>query len=168
MGRKITQENSSLAEHVALRASLVLANEEDVYREEENAGLTAQMWQAVSMLVAGRRQIDVAEALGVTQETVSRWRRVPMFAAAVNAGVREAYNGVLGEVRDASADAVHVLREIMQRSEDERLRLTAALAVLRLRLSLDAETNNLPVTPADVARERLRKTRHAAIEDVLL
>lgn len=123
-----------------------------VYRPEEEAGLTAQQWQAVALLVAGKKQVEVAEALGLTQETVSRWRNSPLFAAALNLAVRDAYSSTIGEVRGLVTDAIAALRECMY-SEDERLRLSAALAVLRLHLQLDSNAPALPVTPADIAQQ---------------
>lgn len=162
---KNSQQSASFVQYQTEREALQL-DEASVYRDGEDAVLSAQQWQAVAMLVAGKRQVDVAQQLDVTQETVSRWRNSPTFAAAVNAGVRESYTAVVGEVRDASVDAVRVLRDCLQ-SEDERLRLQAALATLRLRVQLDATALDLPTSPADVARDSLRR-RPTATEDMLL
>lgn len=108
-------------------------------------------WQAIQLLVAGRRGIDVAEELAVTQETVSRWRASPVFAAALNMALRDSYMSTIGAIRDARTDAVDVLRSLLA-SEDERVRMAAALAILRLHLQLDAGALQLPCTPAGVAR----------------
>lgn len=167
MTRKNSQEKSrSYVQYQVERAALALDSAADVYRTEEDAGLTAQQWQAVALLVAGKKQVDVAEELDVTQETVSRWRNSPVFAAAVNAGVRESYTAMIGDVRDARTDAMRVLRECM-RSEDERLRLSAALATLRLSVQLDAAALALPVSPADVARESLRQRSMTSIDELM-
>ncbi len=161
---KKTQENATSSQSEEHEA-LALTIETDIYRED--AGLTAQQWQAVALLVAGTKQLDVASALGVTQETVSRWRHSPVFVAALNAGIRDSYVSVIGEVRDASTDAIRVLRETMQ-SEDERLRLMAALATLRLRVQLDVTALTLPTSPADLARESLRRRQFNELDDVIL
>lgn len=137
-----------------ISAALQLDTEADVYREE--LGLTAQQWQAVALLVAGKKQVDIAEELGVTQETVSRWRSGPLFAAALNLAIRDAYAGTIGQVRGLVTEAVAALRESLY-SEDERVRMAAALAVLRLHLQLDASAPALPGTPADIARDMKRK-----------
>ena len=155
--RKKTQEMSrSDVRQTVIRAAMQLDAEADVYRPEEEAGLSAQQWQAVGLLVAGAKQVEIAEALGVTQETVSRWRNSPMFAAALNLAVRDAYAATIGEVRGLVKDAVAALKECMY-SEDEKLRLSAALAVMRLHLQLDSAAPSLPVTPADIARQIQRK-----------
>ena len=157
MARKNSQDLSRYdAKQAVINAALQLNTETDVYRAEEEAGLSVQQWQAVGLLVAGAKQVEIAEALGVTQETVSRWRNSPLFAAALNLAVRDAYAATIGEVRGLVKDAVSALKECMY-SEDERLRLSAALAVLRLHLQLDSAAPSLPTTPADIARQIKRK-----------
>ena len=163
MGVKKTQEPTKYQfKQAAIAAALQLDTEADVYREEADAGLTAQQWQAVSLLVAGAKQVEIAEALGVSQETVSRWKASPMFAAALNLAVRDAYAATIGEVRGLVRDAVGALKQCLY-SEDERLRLSAALAVLRLHLQLDSVAPKLPNTPAEVARQ----IKHKEFEDAM-
>lgn len=164
MARKNTQVDASSQ---AERDALAQQEESDVYRPDEDGGLTAQQWQAVGLLVAGKKQRDVAQAVGVTEFTVSRWRALPAFAAAVNAGVQDAYRATVGDVRSVSEDAVNVLRETLK-SEDEKLRLTAALAVLRLRVTLDADVAQLPATPADIARANARRRRKGEQDNMFL
>ena len=163
MARKNSQDLSRCdAKQAVINAALQLNTETDVYRAEEEAGLSVQQWQAVGLLVAGAKQVEIAEALGLTQETVSRWRNNPMFAAALNLAVRDAYAATIGEVRGLVKDAVAALKECMY-SEDERLRLSAALAVLRLHLQLDSTAPSLPVTPADIAQRMKREEFERAL-----
>lgn len=135
--------------------------ESDVYSEE--TGLTAQQWQAVALLTSGMRAVDVAQQVGVTPETISRWRAVPLFTAAYNQSVRDAYSATIGQVRDIAAEAIQTLRESLQ-SKDERVRLSAAMAILRVRLQLDAGALAAPTTPAAIARGM----KEDALSDVLL
>ena len=138
-------------------AARELTEPADVYREDEGAPLSAQQWQAVRLLVAGKRQVDIAQEIGVTQETVSRWRSQPVFVAAVNLALQDAYAASIGEVRDAAKDALTTLRYLSTHSEDERVRLSAALALVRLHLQLDAGVMQLPGTPASVAQASSRE-----------
>ena len=161
MAKRIN-DTQELSRDRVLRTALVLDKESDVFADEDSAGLTAQQWQAIAMLAGGARQIDVATQLDVRQETVSRWKTDVRFVAALNLAIREHYAAIEGNVRDAAAEAVTVLRETLK-SDDPRLRLSAALSVLRLHSGYTVDASSLPTTPADVAREGLherdKKTR---------
>lgn len=139
--------------------------EDDLY--SERYGLTPVMWQAVALLVAGRRQVDVAQELDVTPETLSRWKTLPTFAAALNLAVRDAYEASVGQVRESAREALDVLRELLKAS-DERVRLQAALHVVQLHLKLGESVHTLPVTPADVARPLVREEKSHQMFDALL
>ena len=138
--------------------------EADIYSE---SGLSAQQWQTVALLVAGKRGVDVAAELDISPETISRWRAMPAFVAALNVAVRDSYNACVGDVRSVAKDAVTVLRESLS-SGDERIRLSAALAVVRLHLALDAGAGTLPTTPADVARGARAKQHSDELADMFM
>lgn len=157
MAVKRSQEKSIDERAAMLQAARALTDPADVYREGEDAGLTAQQWQAVRLLVSGKKQVDIAQAIGVTQETVSRWRSQPVFVAALNLALQDAYAASIGEVRDAARDALTTLRYLVTHSEDERVRLSAALSLVRLHLQLDAGVLQLPQTPAGVEQEWRRE-----------
>lgn len=150
-----------------LRAALSMDTEADVYRDEADAGLTATQWQAIALLAGGTKQTEVAQTVGVTQETVSRWKNDPRFMAALNVAIRDSYYAVAGAVRDAATKAVTVLRESMD-CDDPRVRLSAALSVLRLHGAYSEDIDNLPVTPAEIARRELKSRRYDSIGDTLL
>ena len=150
-----------------LRTALVLDSEVDLFAPEDEAGLTAQQWQAIAMLAGGARQIDVATQLDVRQETVSRWKTDVRFQAALNLAVREHYASIEGIVRSAASEAVDVLRETMK-SDDPRLRLSAALSVLRLHSGYTVDVSSLPTTPADVAREEMHEREAKARRDLFI
>lgn len=150
-----------------LRTALVLDSEVDLFAPEDEAGLTAQQWQAIAMLAGGARQIDVATQLDVRQETVSRWKTDVRFQAALNLAVREHYASIEGIVRSAASEAVDVLRETL-RSDDPRLRLSAALSVLRLHSGYTVDVSSLPSTPADVARAEMAEREAKARQDLFL
>ena len=161
-----TQENARERER-ALRTALVLDREDHIFADEADAGLTAQQWTAIAMLAGGARQIEVATQLDVRQETVSRWKCDPRFVAALNLAIREHYAAIEGTVRSAAAEAMDVLRETLK-SDDPRLRLSAALSVLRLHSGYTVDASSLPTTPADVAREELHEREAKARRDLFI
>ena len=161
-----TQESSTERDRL-LRTALVLDREEHIFADEADAGLTAQQWQAIAMLAGGARQIDVATQLDVRQETVSRWKTDVRFQAALNLAVKEHYAAIEGIVRSAASEAVDVLRETMK-SDDPRLRLSAALSVLRLHTGYTVDVSSLPTTPADVAREEMHERDRKARQDLFI
>lgn len=139
------------------QAAKKLTDEAHVFMELTEDGiqpLSPQQWQAIQFLVAGKRQVEVSKELNVTQETVSRWRSSPLFAAALNIALRDSYQATIGELREAKTDAIRVLRDLLD-NRQPRIRLSAAQAILRLHLQLDAHVQNLPTTPAAVATNQL-------------
>lgn len=161
-----TQESSRERDRL-LRTALVLDKEEYIFLDEADAGLTSAQWTAIAMLAGGARQIDVATQLDVRQETVSRWKTDVRFQAALNLAVKEHYASIEGIVRSAASEAVDVLRETMK-SDDPRLRLSAALSVLRLHTGYTVDVSSLPTTPADVAREEMHEREAKARRDLFI
>jgi hypothetical protein len=117
--------------------------------------------------VAGKRQAFIATEIDVSEETLSRWRNSPIYVAALNQSIRDCYAGTIGLVRDAVADAVMAIRGCLQ-SEDDRIRLAAALALMKMHITLDAPALELPTTPAQIADERLKQLRDTNLDRLLL
>jgi hypothetical protein len=165
-----TNINKAEFTRTALRAAQVLDSEADVFATmNADTGaevLTAQQWQAINLLVIGKRQAEIAQELDVSQETLSRWKASPVYVAALNMAVRDCYAGTIGQVRDIASEAVDALRGCLQ-SADERVRLSAALALVKLHLQLDARALALPTTPASIANERLRQIRSAELDELI-
>ena len=158
MAVKKSQEPTKYdVKQATIRAALQLDAEADVYRAPEEAGLSAQQWQAIALLVAGKRGVDVAEELGCAAETVSRWRSNPLFAAAYNATLRDIRTSHMADLRSLAGDALKVIRERLLYSEDDRVCLSACVTVIRLMLQVEPDVQQLPTTPADIARQIQRK-----------
>ena len=170
-----TELAESRARTAVLDAALRLDTEADLFRElpingtEDGAtvGVVSPVqWQCIWLLVAGKRQIDVACELGVSQETISRWKNNPAFGAALNWALRENHESNIGEIRDLARGATAVLRETLH-SEDERLRASVALSIVKMSLQIDASAQSLPSTPAEVARLEKRRRSDAAMSSML-
>ncbi len=172
MGRQAMSTNINKARetHTILRAAQVLDSEADVFAtlnaDTGAAVLTAQQWQAINLLIIGKRQSEIAQELDVTQETLSRWKASPVYVAALNMAVRDCHAATIGQVRDIASEAVDALRGCLQ-SADERVRLSAALALVKLHLQLDATAPALPTTPASIANERLKQLRSTELDRLL-
>lgn len=95
-----------------------------------NSGLTEVQIEAARQLAVGCKAVDVAEALGVDESTVSRWRRKPAFIAAVQAVHAEANAEVIGRMADLTHRALDVLEALLEYRHDPNLKLRAALGII--------------------------------------
>lgn len=105
--------------------------------------------QAARLLASGVKSIDVAKQLGVTPETVSRWRRSIEFQAQINEVQADAHDDALNVLRSLSFNALSVLQEQLTNTDaPPKVRLDAAQAVLRF-LSLGLPSSEVigPTTP---------------------
>jgi len=95
-------------------------------------GLTDQQREGARLAATGWRGVDIAEHVGVAQETVSRWRKKPEYAAAVEAILTEARLEVAGRMADLTDKALDVIEDTLDSKYDRRVKLRAAIAVLQL------------------------------------
>ena len=84
---------------------------------------------AVQLVVQGRSGREIAKQLGVTEETVSRWKKQPVFIAMVN--------DLLGQLRDTTQQKMRNLvllaLEILEKelsNKDNKSRVNIALKVI--------------------------------------
>ena len=84
---------------------------------------------AVQLVAQGRSGREIAKQLGVTEETVSRWKKQPAFIAMVN--------DLLGQLRDTTQQKMRNLvllaLEILEKelsNKDNKNRVNIALKVL--------------------------------------
>lgn len=125
--------------------------------------LTPAQAAAVGHLLAGRSGKDTAAAVGVSEETVSRWRNgSPSFVAALNVGRHELHAAELDALRQLRRRALDTLTELLENGEDAT-RLRAASLVLRL----DAGAPTGPQTPEQVAQDWADTRRVNLLEAVL-
>jgi transposase-like protein len=93
--------------------------------------LTPQQEQAVALALSGKKDGEIALAIGTSRQTVNTWRNHDDdFRAALAAG-REALRDETADALQAMAtEAMGVLKEAM-RSENEYVRLRAAAIILK-------------------------------------
>ena len=86
---------------------------------------------AALMLARGIRGADLAKVIGVTPETVSRWKAQEPFQALVHQLRQEMVEVAQAELQAQTSAAISVLTELMQNSTDS-IKLKAAGELLRL------------------------------------
>ena len=107
-----------------------LPSADDVTVDHKNAQaktLTPQQLAAVELLVAGRSDVEVAAKVGVTRETVNRWRNWnPLFVATLNELRLDLWKATRERVRHLNGKALDVIETHLQGGS-----LKAALALLK-------------------------------------
>ncbi|SDX69145.1 helix-turn-helix domain-containing protein [Thiocapsa roseopersicina] len=93
-------------------------------------GLTDQQTRAARLLAEGRAAVEVAQAVGVDESTISRWRRKAPFGALVQAFHAKANIEVMGRMTDLTNRALDVLDSLLTNSSNHSVRLRAAVAIL--------------------------------------
>jgi hypothetical protein len=91
--------------------------------------LTPQKLAAATHLASGRSGVETAKLVGVTAETVSRWRKDPNFVAHLNGLKGEALATDRERLRSLRAKALDALAELLD-SPSDQIRLQAVRYVL--------------------------------------
>ena len=95
-------------------------------------GLSDQQREGARLAAAGWRGVDIAEHLGVAQETVSRWRQKPEYIAAIEAILSAARSETVGRLTELTDKALDVIDEMLDYRYDKSLKLRAAVALLQI------------------------------------
>ncbi len=102
--------------------------------------LSIEQQNAIDLLVTGQADQVVAEAVGVTRQTVGTWRNHhPAFAAALNARRLEVWGGACDRLRALLPKALDVLEGALTVSADPKV----AVEVVKL-AGLDRQGNASP------------------------
>lgn len=76
--------------------------------------------------------MDIAEHLGVAQETVSRWRKKPEYIAAIEAILSAARPETVGRLTELTDKALEVIDEMLDYRYNKSLKLRAAVVLLQI------------------------------------
>lgn len=110
--------------------------------------LTPDQLAALDLLLSGHSVIEASAAVGVTRETVGRWRNSdPAFQAAYNTALQSAYEASQKKLLDARARAIGTLDGFLD-GDDKGLALKAAAALLRVEIPQPTGRTD----PYDIAR----------------
>ena len=120
--------------------------------------LTGEQESALDLLVTGRSDREVAEALGIPRQTVAEWRnRDALFAAELNARRNALWRGYLDRMRSMVGRALDEL-EAGLGEQDPKVRQAAALHILKLATGPGTpgginSVPNAPETPSQIERD---------------
>jgi len=116
---------------------------------------------AAELLASGKTGRAVASEIGVTEETISRWRQTDEFQAAINSYQWEVRRTSAERLRNSMGQAVNVIESTLT---DEnvlpRLRLQAAFKIVEMCGLLD----HLAVWPGPDTAEGIESKRDQAEE----
>lgn len=112
-------------------------------------GLTDQQRRGAELAAAGWSGADIARELQVRPETVSRWRKLPAWQAAVDGILSEAREAIGARVMDLSERALDELEALVSYRHNPSIRLRACIEMVRLAgvgraVSSGQRANNLP------------------------
>ena len=100
-------------------------------RDAEKKVLKDQQMLAIPLILVGNTDAEVAEAVGVTRETINRWRnRDQDFRDELFNSRRACFDANMAYLSKANSRAVEVMQELLD-SKDEKTRLRAAMHLLR-------------------------------------
>ena len=100
-------------------------------KSDNSRQLSIEQENAIDLLLEGKSDREVAEAVGVSRQTVTEWRNGnAVFAAELNQRRHEVWGGQVERLRGLVAEAVAVLEEDLKQAP-QRLRQAAAVHILR-------------------------------------
>lgn len=114
-------------------------------RKQEPEPLTPMQRQAVRLELAGSNAGSIAAACGVSQQTVSKWRKMPEYRRRLNALIDASDQDAREAARLLRLEAGKVLRRAVleaNRALDEGAEATEMVSLLRLVLDVYRATSS--------------------------
>lgn len=115
-------------------------------RKQEPEPLTPMQRQAVRLELAGSNAGSIAAACGVSQQTVSKWRKMPEYRRRLNALIDASDQDAREAARLLRLEAGKVLRRAVLEAnlalDDENVDVTEMVSLLRLVLDVYRATSS--------------------------
>jgi len=92
--------------------------------------LTPEQLNAIDLLILGKTDREVAEAVGVRWETVTKWHKNPFFSAELSIRREELWVDAKLRLKALVHESVNVLTRGLS-SADEKVAITAAVHILK-------------------------------------
>ena len=112
-------------------------------------GLRPRQVIAASLLVQGRRGKDIAAALGVSAETVSRWRQQPEFQAFMHRLLQETIDRTKLGLVSLCAESIDCMRGLLRTLNDDTTLKAVALILGKVGPVLGVIGAEVRQTPAE-------------------
>ena len=116
--------------------------------------------QAAYMIATGSSCKEAAEAVGVTPETISQWKKSDVFTAKCNEYKKEVVDSLRDWIRSLSKTALANLQDLIENAEAENVKLRACLEVLKMQGLSNPESWGWGIgntTPEEVELSRQQK-----------
>lgn len=85
---------------------------------------------AIEMIVEGETNVQIAKELGVDQCTIHRWKKNPLFEAALNERYEIAKTNIDKKIYSFANDLIKNIYELARKSKSEKVRLDASVYLL--------------------------------------
>ena len=122
--------------------------------------LSDKQEQAISLILLGKTDQSIAKAIGVTRQTVNKWKHHNLlFKARLNSQRLELWSSHYEEIRSLIKLSIKVLRQDLVDENNRKLRQEAALHILKGTGLLYAESfkPSGPITVKDIEEEEKGK-----------
>jgi hypothetical protein len=137
----------------------------EINSSTENVTLNSKQLHAIRLLVTGGKLKHViAEEVGVTPETLSRWNQQPAFVAELNKARVEAHEATMQGIRNLAMKGLETLEKLLN-STNEKVQQTTAQALLDIYLKLAKPSG--PTSREDVlAKQELDDANRKMFSDL--
>jgi len=88
--------------------------------------------KAIALILSGRKSVEIAEALDVTPQTLSRWKSEPAVKAILNRSKLEMLHSARDRLQVSAEAAVNGLVEIATKAESDETRRKACVNIVQL------------------------------------
>lgn len=100
--------------------------------------LKPQKQKAIELLSSGLSAAKVSAQLGVTQQTLSVWKRDEEYREALDTAIDDKVGALRTELKRAGMKAVEILLVVMETGDHDSARVRAAEIVLRYQVGLES------------------------------
>lgn len=124
--------------------------------------------RAVVLIAEGATGRSVADTLGLSEYTISRWKQSADFEAAVNQLLQDARDGAVNRLRNMATTALDTIEQVLtdfEASPSDRLK-AAGMVLDAVQLTRATPTIG-PVNAERIERDLQNEAQHQAVMDAL-